>query len=149
MESEANRIITLCGKHWAINGLEFVFLGGASECESCRLKKVCLKLKVGSKYKIVGIRNGEVQPCSIHDDGVIAVEVVELPLMMAVDSKLAVKGAIVRANGNCSYVDCHFFNICNPPSIEKDETLEVVNVGEAFDCPKGKILRVVEVQRTE
>ncbi|MBE8538966.1 UPF0179 family protein [Geoglobus acetivorans] len=148
MENEVNKIVTLCGKDWAITGIEFTFVGGSQECEQCRLKKVCLKLRIGSKYKIVGVRNGEVQPCQLHDDGVIAVEVVELPLLLAVDSKMAVEGAVIRINGNCSNVECSFFNICNPSNIGTDESLEIVGVGEAFECPKGKTMRVVEVSRS-
>ncbi len=149
MADEVNRIITLCGKNWAVTGTEFIFLGGKEECESCRLRKVCLKLRVGAKYKIVGLRNGEIQPCQLHDDGVIAVEVVELPILLAVDAKTAVEGAKIRLNGRCQRIDCGFFNLCNPAQIARDESVIIESVGESFECPGGKTMKIVEVRRLE
>ena len=74
---EVNKIITLCSKDWAKIGVEFTFLGGKAECENCKIKRTCLRLREGAKYKIVGLRDGTVQECPLHDEGVVAVEVVE------------------------------------------------------------------------
>ncbi|WP_457590464.1 UPF0179 family protein [Geoglobus sp.] len=149
MSDEVSKIITLCGKDWAVTGLEFTFLGGKEECESCRLRKVCLKLRVGSKYKIVGLRNGETHPCPIHDEGVVAVEVVELPILLAVDARTAVEGAKITLNGRCSRVDCNFFNLCNPSQLMPSESVIIESVGESFECPNGRTMKIVEVRRAD
>ncbi len=145
--NNVNKTITLCGKDWAIIGVEFTFLGGKEECENCRLKKVCLKLKEGSKYKIVGLRNGEVHNCPLHDEGVVAVEVVELPIMAAIEAKSAVEGAKISFDGKCNKVDCSFFNLCNPREIGESEYAIIEKVGEAFECPRGKTMKIVELRR--
>ncbi len=142
-----NKIITLCGKDWAVIGMEFTFLGGKEECENCKLKKVCLKLKEGSKYKIVGLRNGEVHNCPLHDEGVVAVEVVELPIMAAVDAKAALEGAKIDFDRKCKNFDCEFFCLCNPREIGEKESAIIEKVGEAFECPKGRTMKIVELRR--
>lgn len=149
MSDDVNKIITLCGVNWAVTGIEFTFLGGREECEACRLKKVCLKLKRGSRYKIVGLRNGDVHSCQLHDEGVIAVEVVELPILVAIEAKKALEGAKISINETCSRINCSFFNLCNPSELAPNEVVIVESIGETFECPAGKIMKIVEVRRAK
>jgi uncharacterized protein (UPF0179 family) len=146
---DVNKIITLCGKDWAKVGMEFIFLGGKQECESCRLKNICLRLREGAKYKIVGLRNGEVHECPLHDEGVIAVEVVELPIMALIDSKVAVEGAKIRFEKRCDNLDCELYNLCNPLELKDGDSVVVkAIVGDPpISCPKGYSLKIVELER--
>ena len=146
---DVNKIITLCGKDWAKVGMEFIFLGGKQECESCRLKNICLRLREGAKYKIVGLRNGEVHECPLHDEGVIAVEVVELPIMALIDSKVAVEGAKIRFEKRCDNLDCKLYNLCNPLELKDGDSVVVkAIVGDPpISCPKGYSLKIVELER--
>ncbi len=149
---DVNKIITLCGKDWAKIGVEFTFLGGKSECENCKLKKVCLKLKEGARYKIVGLRNGDVHECPLHDEGVVAVEVVELPIIALIDSKMAVEGTKFHYRSKrCDKFDCKMYSLCNPVELRDGEVLIVEKViGNAPDnCQKGYNFVVAELKRVE
>ncbi|ADB58166.1 UPF0179 family protein [Archaeoglobus profundus] len=145
---DVNKIITLCGKDWAKVGMEFIFLGGKQECENCRLKNICLRLREGAKYKIVGLRNGEIHECPLHDEGVVAVEVVELPIMALIDSKVAVEGAKIRFEKRCDNLDCELYNLCNPLELKDGDSVIVkAIVGDPpIQCPKGYSLKIVELE---
>jgi hypothetical protein len=146
---EVNRIVTLCGRDWAKVGVEFTFLGGKVECENCKVKRTCLRLKEGAKYKIVGLRDGTVQECSIHDEGVVAVEVVELPIIALIDSKMAVEGARMHFENQCTSLGCSMYNLCNPVELKNEEAVIVERViGDApEECAKGYSMKVVELKR--
>jgi len=148
---EVNRIVTLCGRDWAKIGVEFTFLGGKGECENCKVKRTCLRLREGAKYKIVGLRNGTVQECPLHDEGVVAVEVVELPIMALIDSKMAVEGAKLHFENRCNILDCSMYNLCSPVELKAGEAVVVEKViGDAPErCEKGYSMKVVELKREE
>jgi len=145
----SNKIITLCGKDWAKVGVEFIFLGGKQECENCRLKNICLRLREGSKYKIVGLRNGDVHDCPLHDEGVVAVEVIELPIIALIDSKIAVEGAKLKFEKRCDNLECDFYNLCNPLELRDGESVVVKSVvgDPPAQCKKGYALKIVELER--
>jgi len=152
MNEEVNRIITLCGKDWAKIGTEFIFLGGKYECQACKIKKTCLKLREGAKYKIVGLRDGAVQECPLHDEGVVAVEVVELPIIALVDSKIAVEGARFHyEEKKCDILNCSMFSLCHPVELKNGERVFVEKViGDAPErCQKGHSVVVAELRRAE
>ncbi|WP_456327436.1 UPF0179 family protein [Archaeoglobus sp.] len=146
---DVNKIITLCGKDWAKVGTEFIFLGGKQECENCRLKNICLRLREGAKYKIVGLRNGDVHECPLHDEGVVAVEVVELPIMALIDSKIAVEGAKIRFEKRCDNLNCELYNLCNPLELKDGDSVVVKAIvgSPPIPCPKGYSLKIVELER--
>ncbi len=146
---DVNKVITLCGKSWAKIGVEFMFMGESEECKNCKIRKTCLRLKQGSKYKIVGLRDGTVQPCPLHDEGVVAVEVVELPTIALVDSKMAVEETKFKFEKKCNKFDCFMYNLCNPIELSNGELVIVEKViGEPPNkCPKGKSLKLVELKR--
>jgi len=149
MNGEVNRIITLCGKNWAKIGVEFIFLGGKPECENCRIKKACLRLREGAKYKIVALRDGTVQECALHEDGVIAVEVVELPIIALIDSNLAEGAKMKYEERVCDRYECSMFNLCHPVELKNGEMVVVSKIiGEAPDtCVLGFNVVVAELQR--
>lgn len=152
MNEEVNRIITLCGKDWAKIGTEFIFLGETDECQSCKIKKTCLKLREGAKYKIVGLRDGTVQECPLHDEGVVAVEVVELPIIALVDSKIAVEGARFHyEEKKCEILNCNMFSLCHPVELKNGEEVLVEKIiGDAPErCQKGYSVVVAELRRSE
>jgi len=149
---EVNKIITMCAKGWAKIGMEFIFMGGKQECEKCKLKNICLRLREGAKYKIVGLRDGAVHECPLHDEGVVAVEVVELPIVALIDSKMAVEGAKIRFESKkCNMFDCEMFNMCNPVELKDGDSVVVEKIiGDApAECKRGYSLKVVELKREE
>lgn len=146
--NEVRKLITLCGKNWAKIGVEFTFIGGQPECENCMLKVACLKLKKGVKYKIVALR-GNVQECPLHDEGVVSVEVVELPILALINSNMAVEGATIHfKNENCDYYDCAMYKLCHP-ELEDGEAVVIEKViGDSpTECKKGRSVKLVELAR--
>lgn len=146
---EVDKIVTLCGRDWAKVGMEFTFLGGKAECENCKLKRTCLRLREGSKYKIVGLRDGTPQECPLHDEGVVAVEVVELPILALIDSKMAVEGAKLQFEKRCNLIECPMFNLCSPVELRGGDAVVVERIiGDSPErCQKGFSLKVVELKR--
>ncbi len=143
------KTITLCGKNWAKVGVEFIFYGGVEDCAQCRLRNTCMNLREKAKYKIVGMRDGTVQECPIHDEGVIAVEVVELPAIGLIEAKKAVQGAKLKYESRkCEFIDCQMYNLCHPPEIDGERVTVQGIIGDApYECEKGYTLKVVEFRR--
>lgn len=146
---EKETIITLIGTKLAKVGNEFVFKGGAKDCEACKLNKTCLSLNAGSKYKIVKIRTGGKHDCFIHESGVNAVEVIESPILVAVESRKAIKGSKIVNDLSCSFSDCDNYSLCLPEGIRKGEKFTIIEVKEDISdsCRKGYSLKVAEVKR--
>ncbi len=146
---EEDTIITLIGTKLAKVGCEFIFRGAAKECEACRLGKTCLGLNLGSRYRVTNIRTGEKLECFVHDSGVRAVEVVELPIRLATESRKAIKGSkLVYEPLNCNPSDCGNIVLCRPSGLVQGDRFMIVDVeGEVEPCRKGYSLKVVEVKR--
>ncbi|HLB71003.1 MAG: UPF0179 family protein [Candidatus Methanoperedens sp.] len=147
---EEDTEITLIGTKLAKVGTEFIFRGIARECEPCKLNKTCLGLNVGSKYRITGLRNGGTLECFIHDSGVCAVEVIETPIVMGIESRKAIKGSkIIYEPVACNILTCENYRICRPGGLKRGDKFTIANVvGElSGQCEKGYILKLVEVKR--
>ncbi len=146
---ESDTIITLIGTRLAKVGTEFAFKGAAKECEPCKFNKTCLNLNPGSRYKIVNLRNPGKLECFVHDTGVIAVEVIEAPVMMAVESKKAIKGSrVVYESPSCNSQDCENLVFCRPSGLKPGEKFSILEVDELSEpCKKGYSLKIVEAKR--
>lgn len=147
---ESNTIITLIGTKLAKVGNEFNFKGAAKECEPCKLNKTCLGLNIGSKYRIINLRNSGKHECFVHDSGVCAVEVIEAPIIMALESKKAIKGSkITYEQISCNFSNCENVVLCRPSGLRSGDKYSITNVeGELNEpCRKGYSLKVVEVKR--
>jgi uncharacterized protein (UPF0179 family) len=147
---ESDTTITLIGTKLAKVGNEFIFRGAARECEPCKLYKTCLGLNPGSRYRITNIRTGERLECFVHDSGVCAIEVVEVPIKMALESRKAIKGSkIVYEPLSCSLSDCENSVLCLPSGLNPGDKFVIMDVkGEINEpCRKGYSLKVVEVKR--
>lgn len=145
----ADTTITLIGTRLAKIGTEFFFNGQTPDCEGCRLKNTCMNLNKGSKYRIVSIRNSAKHDCAVHDSGVCAVEVVEAPLVVAIESRKAFNGSkIVFEPIQCENT-CSLYKLCHPMGLEKGDKGTITGVvGDAPEtCPKGYSLKVVELSR--
>lgn len=147
---ESNTIITLIGTKLAKTGNEFIFKGAAKECEPCKLNKTCLGLNIGSKYRIINLRTSGKHECFVHDSGVCAVEVIEAPIIMALESKKAIKGSkITYEQISCNFSNCENVLLCRPSGLRQGDKYSITNVeGELNEpCRKGYSLKIVEVKR--
>ncbi|MGA3359071.1 MAG: UPF0179 family protein [Halobacteriota archaeon] len=147
---KGNASITLIGVDLARSGTEFVFNGPANECEMCKLKNTCLNLDVGRRYRIVTVRGNMRHDCALHDIGVKAVEVVESPSVVAIDSKNAFVGSrILYKQNECEVSNCKIYELCHPNGLVREEKYTISEVlGDTPDtCPEGKSLKLVELKR--
>lgn len=147
---KGNASITLIGIDLAKIGTEFVFNGPTNECETCKLKNTCLNLDVGRRYRIVTVRGDMNHDCALHDIGVKAVEVVESPSVVAIDSKNAFVGSrILYKQNECEVFNCKIYELCHPSGLGREEKYTISEVlGDTPDaCPEGKSLKLVELKR--
>ncbi len=147
---EDDTVITLIGTRLARIGNEFIFNGPVSECEPCKLRKTCHNLNPGSRYKIVNLRNSTRHDCLVHEEGVYAVEVMETPQTVAIESRKAFNGSkIVYEKPNCGNNDCEMQELCSPPGIENGDKRTIVRVigDPLMPCPRGRKLKLVELKR--
>lgn len=133
-------MITLIGKSLAEEGLDFMFLGAASECEKCRFKNTCIDpLEEGRMYTIKNVKETE-HTCFIHEGGKVkVVEVEKADVKALIDSKKAFEGSVFHFD----YPDCHEIctkrDLCFPQGLYKDDKCKIVKImGKPDDrCIKG------------
>jgi len=142
---EEGRIVTLIGATLAHVGVEFIFSGAAGKCDECRLKKSCLNLDVGRRYRVEKVREDIKHDCYIHEDGVRVVEVIEPPIEVAIDAKHAMKGfKIVFEPVDCE--EPELFDLCHPLGLKEGDRCTILNViGDVTSDKTG--LKLVEVKR--
>ena len=72
--------VTLIGAALAKPGLDFVYEGSTcTECENCKVRKVCHNLQPGKRYRVAAIRSNTRHDCPVHHEAVVAVDVLRLP----------------------------------------------------------------------
>jgi len=137
-------MVTLIGEKLAEKDTEFTYIGPNNDCRNCKLKTVCFNLKIGRKYKIIGIRDKR-HSCNVHDGNAAVVEVQELPLLAAIDKNLK-KGTKTKIElRNCINIGCENLELCNNPAIKKDKECEITKVFEEIKCPIGQNLQKAEI----
>lgn len=133
-------MITLIGKDLAVKGQEFVFLGPADECESCRFKSSCVgNLEMNRKYVVVDVKDNE-QKCPIHSgEIVVPVEVDRAKIDLLTTSKSIFEGSIFTFNAHDCDEKCDFYDLCFPEGLqENDKCIVLENKGKHKDgCKKG------------
>ncbi|WP_406661040.1 UPF0179 family protein [Methanolobus sp. ZRKC3] len=147
--TDNNTIITLIGSRIAKDGEDFIFLGESRECQKCKLKKTCLNLESGRRYRVVNIRSDTVHECFIHDGGVLAVEVENAPVLAVVDSKKAIEGARVSyEKPKCEEYGDKLYDLMNPEGLKSGDKCIVVKVLESIDeeSAPGCSLKKVELK---
>jgi uncharacterized protein (UPF0179 family) len=132
--TDTDTTITLVGSRLAKEGEDFMFLGESRECQKCKLKRTCLNLEPGRKYRIVKLRGDTVHECFIHDAGVLAVEVMASPILAAIDSKKAIAGArISYERPKCSSFVDSLYDLINPEGVRNGDKCTVMKVFESID----------------
>lgn len=147
--AEAETIVTLIGVKLARIGEEFMFIGSTSECDACKLKNSCLNLETGRKYRIVSRREGIQHECAVHDTGVCPVEVVEAPIIAAIEARRAFAGSKISFEPMKCEKTCGLYDLCHPESLRSGEKYTINNVlGDAPEpCNLGHTLKLVELRK--
>jgi len=132
--------VTLIGKNLAKEGNEFVYVGITKKCRNCKLKTVCSNLKVGRSYRIIKVREKE-HACSLHEEGVVAIEIEKLPFAAAVKKEQTEGTAISFHEEKCDKISCKNYSLCHPGVNEKE--YQIIEVLEDVKCPLGYKLKKV------
>lgn len=146
---DEDTIITLIGIRMAKPGTEFIFRKKSSDCNGCKIKNTCLNLEEGGRYRIVSVRDAPSLECLIHEGGVMAVEVIETPRSVLIESRKALEGStIVYEPVKCNEDECEMMELCQNPGItpgNKYTILKIENEPEE-ECRMGYSLRIVEIK---
>ena len=133
-------MITLIGKKKKKKGQEFVFLGPAEECESCRFRSSCVgNLEKNRKYEVIDVKDNE-QKCPIHSgETVIPVEVDRAKIDLLTESKSIFEGSTFTYNAPDCDETCDFHDLCFPDGLEEnDKCIVLKNDGKhTEECKKG------------
>lgn len=142
------KIITLVNKGKARIGYTFLYKGPSSSCEGCERYHVCIKnLEANRIYRIIEIRKKEF-PCRLHEEGVIVVEIVESEIPAAIQTKLAIEGAVIPFKKlECNDLFCKAYNLCAPRGLRECDHCKIVKVKGPVDCPRDLKLTEVSLQR--
>lgn len=146
--SDAKVKVTLIGKHLARPGVEFVYNGELLECEGCKVQRVCNNLETGKRYRILAVRSQTLHECRLHQDGALAVEVIDSPLIALIPAERAIVNSTIVFEPICSIETCKSNELCSPEGIINGDRYVVGEVlGNApEECEKGKILKLVELR---
>ena len=136
-------LVTLIGEKLAKKDFEFIYLGPINECRNCKLKTVCFNLKPGRKYRITNVRDKR-HNCNVHDGTATVVEVQDLPIIIAVDSKLSEGDAIKIEDKNCRSIGCKNYELCISSS-NKNKKYKITKIYEKIDCPLDHELKKAEI----
>ena len=145
--AEAKTKVTLVGTVLAKAGVEFIYEGEATECDTCKVKKACNNLQRGHKYRIVTVRTTH-HECPVHLNGATAVEVMEAPISALISPEMAIVNSKIKIEFTCNKADCRSFSLCRPEGVMDGEKYIVTEVlGNAPDiCEKGRALKLVEIR---
>jgi uncharacterized protein (UPF0179 family) len=141
--------ITLIGSRLAREGEDFIFMGESRECKKCKLKRTCLNLEPGRKYRVVKLRGDTVHECFIHDSGVMTVEVESSPVVAAIESRKAVVGSKVSYEPpKCKEFNDSIYDILYPEGIKEGDKCTVLKVLGSMDesMVSGCSLKKVELK---
>jgi len=137
-------LVTLIGEKLAKENGEFVYLGPQNDCKNCKLKTVCFNLKPGGHYKITKVRDKR-HSCSVHDGNAAVVEVIEMPIITAIDKKIS-EGSITKiVKKECDNIGCEHYDLCFSIKIQQDKQYKVKKTYESIECPEGYELQKAEL----
>ena len=141
--------VTLAGVVLAKPGTDFVYEGSACpECGECKVRKVCHNLQPGKKYRVVAVRPNTRHDCPVHHEAVVAVDVVEAPVVALISADMAIANSRISYEFSCPKTACRSYRLCRPDGIIGGEKYVVGEVlGNAPEpCERGRSLKLVELR---
>ena len=137
-------IVTLIGENLAKKGMEFTYIGPLTECRDCKVRNACFNLEVGRTYKITKVRD-TTHDCKRHEGGKVrAIEVEKIPVEVAIPSKMAVEGSVIKFEPEkCLNMGCANYELCNPRGLKEGSKYRIIKIKGDVKCPDGKSLKSV------
>lgn len=141
--------VTLIGAKLAKQGLDFVYEGASCpECENCKVRKACHNLQPGRRYRVATVRTNTRHDCPVHHEAVVAIDVVEAPVIALISADMAIANSKISYEFSCPRIECRSYRLCRPDGIIEGEKYVVGEVlGNAPDiCERGRALKLVELR---
>ena len=140
--------ITAVGFKQSTIGFQFLHVKPLTECENCRLYKVCMtNLETDRVYEIIEVREKNF-PCDIHDEGVRIVKVVEADREAAINPKFVFPQALITlTTQECLNLSCPHYTTCVPQGLKNGDKVKILEVKDAINCPEGRSLVEVILRR--
>lgn len=116
------------------------------KCTKCQFYKVCGEtLRSGGRYKVKAIRR-KAHVCPLLNERMVVVEVEEMPVLLAVESKLAVEGLTFRYRRmHCEHRSCPQHSLCDNAYFAEGEQVKVATVHGKVACPKNRAISLIEL----
>ena len=131
-------LLTVIGKILAKEGLVFTYMGPLSNCKECKVKNICFHLERGRKYRVLSSRD-VLHECAVHEEGVVVVEVEEIPLEAVIPKKQAMEGSTITLElPKCRERGCEFYRLCIPIGSDSGQKKSVLMVGKKVKCAAGE-----------
>ena len=131
-------LLTMIGKSLAKEDLVFTYMGPLSNCKECKVKNICFHLESGRKYRVLSSRD-VLHECVVHEEGVVVVEVEEVPLEAAILKKQAIEGSNITIElPKCKERGCDNYRLCIPIGTTSGQKMKVLKVGKKVDCKTGE-----------
>ena len=141
----SEKIITLVGEDYAVEGKSFVFMGGQIECTACSFNKICLNLEKGQKYTVINVRP-PVHDCDLTEGKVRVVEVVKASRSVCVEKKYAIDGSFITFfPSGCGQIGCKHYHQCNPDGVDSEQKVKIDIVEGKAECLIGQNRNVVTI----
>lgn len=139
-------LLTVVGKKLAKDGVTFTYMGPISNCRECKVKTICFHLEKGKRYKVTGVR-GVVHDCSVHEEGVVVVEIEEVSHDTVIQKRLGIEGASITLElPRCDQRGCPHYRLCFPMGIDNGQKKKVKRVKEKMECAMGHERVKVELE---
>ena len=140
-------MIALVDSGCAKPGLEFVYLGEAEECRSCKLRIPCHQnLEKGRRYLVVS-RKEKSHPCKLFEE-VSVCELQEVGIDVAMPPGLAFEGAsIVYHPHVCKKTLCIYQGKCVPEGLKDGDRCTVQAIKGKMRCGEKGELLIVALKR--
>jgi hypothetical protein len=140
--------ITVVGLRQSKTGFQFLHEKPLAECASCRLYQVCMtNLEANRVYEIIEVREKHF-PCSIHEEGVRVVKVVEADREAAINPKFVFPQALITlTTQDCHNLSCSNYSTCLPQGLKNGDKVKILEVKEAISCPEDHSLVKVVLRR--
>jgi uncharacterized protein (UPF0179 family) len=141
-------IITLISIGQARVGRVFIHKGPSHKCEGCGYFQVCVKnVETERVYEIVGVRQKTMR-CRLYATEMQVVEVVAAETSAAIQSKQAIKGAVITFGmPDCKEEICENREICFPRGFRQGDRCEILEVTGSLQCSGGSPRKQVLLQR--
>lgn len=138
-------LLTVIGKSLAKKDLTFTYMGPLSNCKECKVKNICFHLERGRRYRVLSSRD-VLHDCPVHEQGVVVVEVEEIPVEAAIPNKLAIEGSNITIEvPNCTERGCENYRLCVPIGVDSGHKRTVLKIGRKAKCKTAEDRVVVEL----